>query len=89
MNVQHQPEKERFFAPLEGGEAELAYLRSGEVLDLHHTYVPSESRGGGVGAALVRAAFDHARREGLRIRPTCPFVRSWLDDHPEERDLTE
>ena len=69
MNVQHQPEKERFFAPLEGGEAELAYLRSGEV--------------------LVRAAFDHARREGLRIRPTCPFVRSWLDDHPEERDLTE
>lgn len=89
MNVQHQPDQDRFFALVEGGDAELAYVRSGEVLDLHHTYVPSESRGAGVGAALVRAAFDHARREGLRIQPTCPFVRSWLNDHPDERDLVD
>lgn len=89
MNIEHQPDQDRFFAAVEGGDAELAYMRSDRALDLHHTYVPTESRGNGVGEALVRAAFDHARAEGLRIVPTCPFVKAWLNDHPEERELVD
>jgi predicted GNAT family acetyltransferase len=24
----------------------------------------------------------------LRVRPLCPFVRAWIEHHPDYRDLT-
>lgn len=90
MNIQHQTDQDRFVTSVEGGEAELAYMpREGKVLDFQHTYVPQEARGKGVGEALVQEAFDYARREGFRVVPSCPFVRAWLNDHPEAGELVE
>lgn len=86
--VEHQPAKERFVARVDAGEAELVYMRpEGKILDLIHTFVPPEGRGEGVGDALVERAFAHAREEGLQVRPSCPFVRNWLEDHPEQGDI--
>ena len=86
--VEHEPEKERFVARVGSAEAELVYMRhEGSVLDLIHTFVPPEGRGQGIGDALVERAFAHARGEGLRVRPSCPFVRNWLEDHPEQADI--
>ena len=86
--VEHEPARDRFVARLDSGEAELTYQeREGRVLDLNHTFVPPEARGQGQGEALVQFAFDYARRNDYRIRATCPFVRDWLEDHPEQRDL--
>ncbi|HEX6016891.1 MAG TPA: N-acetyltransferase, partial [Burkholderiaceae bacterium] len=35
----------------------------------------------------VRAALDHARTNGLRVRPACSYVRTYLRRHPEAQDL--
>ena len=59
-----------------------------QVLQLLHTEVSEGLRGRGVGDALVTAAVEYARRNGDKIIPTCPFVRSWLARHPEYQDLT-
>jgi hypothetical protein len=40
-----------------------------------------------VASALVRAAVDHARANGLKLVPTCPYVAAWLERHPGERDV--
>ena len=86
--VEHEGGKQRFVARMETGEAELTYQEiDGRVLDLVHTFVPPEARGQGKGEELVRFAFDYARENDFRIRASCPFVRNWLEDHPEQHDL--
>ena len=88
MKIEHDEAGSRFVAPVDGGEAFLAYARRGpDTLDFQHTIVPPEARGQGVGEALVVAAFDYARANGQRVVPSCGFVRGWLTEHPEARDL--
>jgi uncharacterized protein len=88
MKIEHDQAAGRFVAPVDGGEAYLAYERRGAgTLDFQHTIVPPEARGQGVGEALVVAAFDYARTNGQRVIPSCGFVRGWLVEHPEARDL--
>ncbi len=69
------------------GVASLKYVQRGDVLDLVHTHVPPADEGKGIGAALARAALEHARREGERVIATCPFVRTYLNRHKEFADL--
>jgi predicted GNAT family acetyltransferase len=64
--------------------AELQYRVHGDRLVLVHTGVPPALGGRGLGAALVRAAVERARREGLTLVPVCPFAREWLERHPAE-----
>ena len=54
------------------------------VATLPHTVTFPEFGGRGVGSALVKAAIDLAENDGLKVRPVCPFVASWLDKNPDE-----
>ena len=86
IEVQHDPERSRFFLPLADGDAELYYAPFSEyVLDLQHTEVPPAGRGTGIADALVRAALAYAREQGMRVMATCPYARTWLRKHPDER----
>ena len=38
-------------------------------------------------AALIAATLDDIRARGLRMRPFCPFVKAYLERHPEYDDL--
>jgi hypothetical protein len=89
VQVHHVPERRRFTADVGADEhAVLAYEElAGGTLDLQHTIVPPEARGGGVASALVRAAVAHARAHGVRLVPTCPYVAAWLDRHPRDADV--
>ena len=90
MTVEHDEKGSRFIVRVEDEEAELIYARVGpKLIDLQHTYVPDGARGHGVADALAKAAFDFARERGLRVVPTCPFIRRWLATHPEELKLVD
>jgi len=73
----------RFIIELDGHVAELVYRLDRKQLTLVHTGVPDELRGRRLAARLVAAAFERAAAEGLTVVPLCPYVRSWLQDHPE------
>ena len=85
--IHHRPKTARFEAALDDGEAYLAYRDTGELLDFHYVFVSPHLRGGVLAGEVTRAAFEHARAEGRRVRPTCGYVRSWVRRHPEYREL--
>jgi len=74
-------ELKRFESTIDGHTAFLAYERTHDTLTLVHTEVPDDLRGRHVGEALVKAALDVGRSEGLRIVAICPFVRAYLRKH--------
>ena len=65
----------------------IAYGRDGDVVDMQHTVVGDEYEGQGVGSSLVRGALDQVRDAGQKVRPTCPFVKSFIEGHQEYADL--
>jgi predicted GNAT family acetyltransferase len=73
----------RFEAIVEGQAAFLSYRLDGKTLHLVHTEVPATLAGRGLGGELARAALNAARARGLRVVPTCPFVRTYIERHPE------
>lgn len=88
MTVTHDPDRTRFVVATDSGEAELAYRTTDDgVIVFTHTGVPEAAEGRGVGTALVEAGLAHARAEGLRVMPLCPFVKAHMQRHAETHDL--
>lgn len=85
--ITHDPERSRFTAPTPFGEAVLEYMRDGNRIIFTHTGVPAGIEGQGIGTALAKAGLDHARREGLTVKPMCPFVAAFVKRHPEYQPL--
>jgi predicted GNAT family acetyltransferase len=72
---------------IDGQRAIAAYRAHSDHLTFYHTQVPEVLEGRGVGKRLVKAALDDVRRRGLKVVATCPFVRHYIETHPEEQDL--
>lgn len=65
----------------------IGYRQDGQVLDLVHTEIEPDHEGEGLGSRIAAGVFDDVRRRGMKIRPTCPFIGSYLERHPDDRDL--
>ena len=52
-----------------------------------HTEVDPRFEGRGAGSALASSALDSVRGVGGRVVPTCSFVASYIERHPEYADL--
>lgn len=80
--------KGRYFAVVDGHEAEMTYTRSGEsLIIIDHTSVPDALRGRGVGQVMVQQAVEDARRESKKILPLCPFAKAQIAKHTEWHDI--
>jgi len=81
-------DRERYEAHLDTALAGiLEYKVKGDRIALIHTEVPPAFEGHGVAAAITRFALDDARRRGLRVLALCPYVRRYLETHPENLDI--
>jgi predicted GNAT family acetyltransferase len=87
VSVTHNPAASRFEATVEGRLCVAQYRVYGKVMMLTHTGVPVALRGRGIAAELVRAALDHARARGLKVRPDCSYAEAYMQRHPETLDL--
>ena len=85
--VRHDERRRRFELEEEGATGFLTYTRQEGTIVFTHTIVPPELEGRGIGSRIVRAGLDFARAEGLKVVPQCGFVRSYIERHPEQRDL--
>lgn len=87
LDVRDAREASRFEADVEGKLAIADYTRRDGEIVFTHTEVPPPLRGKGVASALIRGALDQVRGEGVRVVPSCPFVKAYIERHPEFEDL--
>ena len=81
-------DRDRFEIDVDGAVAGfLQYRRRPGTIAFLHTEIDTEHEGEGLGGILASAALVAARREDLRVLPFCPFVRSYIERHPEYLDL--
>ena len=88
IEVRDRPETDRYEATVDGVVAGVAHYRRGPgTITFTHTVVDPAVQGAGLGSRLARVALDDARAAGLRVRPHCPFIRAWIERHPDYQDL--
>ena len=61
----------------------VAYKPGDGEITLEHTEVDPAHEGQGHAATLARGALDDARSRGLRVVPSCPYIASYVEKHPE------
>ena len=88
ISVRDNPRTSRF--ELRVNEVLAGYVtyrdaRSGRAFE--HTVIASEYEGRGLASQLIRFALDEARANGRNVLPFCPFVRSFIQQHPAYLDL--
>ena len=52
-----------------------------------HTEIDPGFEGRGLASELIKDVLDEARSNGRQVLPYCPFVRSYIERHPEYVDL--
>ena len=83
VDVSHNAAASRFEATVEGWLCMAAYALANGVMYIHHTEVPPAVGHRGIAAQIVRAAFDYADANGLKVEPRCSYVRNYMRRHPE------
>ena len=78
----------RYEIHLDGKLAGFAeYRLSGAKTVFTHTEIDPAFEGHGLGSTLARGALDDVRREGRTVVPLCPFIKDYIERHPEYQDL--
>ncbi|OUZ09282.1 GNAT family N-acetyltransferase [Aeromicrobium sp. PE09-221] len=86
--VSHNESEQRYEIRVDGELAgHLVAEPDGDVVVLPHTEVDERFEGQGLASQLVTAALEDLRARGQRIRPTCPYVKKFLEKHTEYADL--
>ena len=85
--VTNNEKQHRFEYEEDGHVAFAAYQLKPDVIVFTHTEVPKELGGRGIGGKLAEAALQYARANDLRVIPLCPFMSSYIDKHPEYKEL--
>jgi predicted GNAT family acetyltransferase len=67
----------------------VTYHRERGAITFLHTQIEDDYEGRGLGSTLAAGVLDDARAMGLRVKPVCPFIQKFVEEHPEYADLIE
>lgn len=82
--VIHNPEATRFEIQLDDGQiARVEYDIAGNNIIFTHTEVPPEYEGQGLAGQMAKVALDYAVESGRKIQAFCPYMKRYVDQHPE------
>lgn len=87
VDVVNNEAAQRFEVTIDGQVAVSEYRLSNGQIIFTHTEVPEALEGQGIAGQLVKVGLEHARENGLRVVPMCPFVTSYIRRHPEYQSL--
>ena len=88
IEVRDRPAERRFVITVDGEIAGVAtYRLRGDVITFIHTEVSPPFGGRGLAARLAAYALDDARRRGLRVVPSCPYIARYIREHAAYQDL--
>ena len=88
IKIEHK--EGEFFTVINGKKAVLDYTIDGKKMAIFHTFTDPELRGQGLAEKLTQAAFEYAKKNGLRVVPTCSYVKdTFLPKHKEWDKIVE
>ncbi len=70
-----------------GAIAFLTYRMKDGAVEVLQGETPPELRGRGLAGALAKFALERDKAAGRKVIPTCPFVKTYIDRHPEYASL--
>ena len=89
-SVTRETGPDRFEIAVDGSAAGLArFVDADGQRIFFHTEVDDAYAGQGLAGALVGAALDATRAEGLRIVPVCPYVKKYVAKHTDYADIVD
>ena len=81
--IVHDAAHQRFTHERDGQTSYLAYRRlDDKTVDFVSTYTPPALRGRGIAARVVKRALEWAESEGMKVVPSCWFVREYVERDP-------
>lgn len=83
LPLKDNKEAQQFELDINSAIALIAYEDHGDALALTHTEVPEALEGKGIGSVLALKTLEYIEAQGRKIIPLCPFVKSYLQRHPE------
>lgn len=88
--ITHDKDDLRFYADIEGEEAELTYTFPEEgVMDFDHTFVPVKARNKGIADHLVKTGLDYVKKQQYKAIASCPVVERYVERHPEYKSVIQ
>ena len=84
IEIRENAEQERYDLLVDGELAGMAEYRDREGRRIFfHTEVDPAYAGRGLGNRLAKGVLDDALARDLHVVPRCPFIRAWLERHPD------
>ncbi|MDX2141244.1 MAG: GNAT family N-acetyltransferase [Chloroflexota bacterium] len=88
IEVIHNPAESRFEVQLDGDIAMVEYMLHGSNISFTHTEVPAAHEGKGIANQMAQVALNYARDNSLRVNAVCPFIKLYIQRHPEYQAIT-
>lgn len=86
--VTHDEKNHTFYVDLvDGYQAKVSYQKSGNILTIDHSSVPSELRGQGYAGIMMEAVLGKIEQEGFKVIPQCSYVVHYMGKHDEWHHL--
>ena len=88
VEVVHNAAQKRFEIHLGEQIAMVKYILGSSEIIFTHTEVPGAFEGQGVASKMAKVALEYAKAQGMRVRPMCPYMASYIKRHPEYQSIT-
>ena len=88
LDVRLNLEKSRFEVEFDGQLAMVEFMLAGNNMIFTHTEVPEALEGQGIATQMADVALKYAKDEGHKVQALCPFIASYVREHPEYHSIT-
>lgn len=88
MRVTNNTDESRYELVEDGHTAYADYRIHEGILSINYVFSPPELRGKGTAGRLMEGLMADVQAQKLKARPICGYAASWLQRHPELKDIT-
>jgi predicted GNAT family acetyltransferase len=88
LEVVNNTEAKRFEIQLGDDIARIEYQITGHTITFTHTEVPPAFEGQGIAGKIAKVALEYAKESGYKILPLCPYVKAYIQRHPEYKSIS-
>ncbi|MGV3539329.1 MAG: GNAT family N-acetyltransferase [Rufibacter sp.] len=89
LNISNNEAQKRFETTVDGHLAVVEYRLMPGIITVLHTKVPEALGGRGIAAALTKHVLEHVENQHLELVPLCPYMKAYLQKHPEYQHLVK